>query len=218
MKNGKPFTLVEMLVVIAIIVILAGLLLPALKNAKNNARQIQCAGNLKQLGLAHTYYLDSNNGIMLRGLGDSGRIWWMDLEEHVQVARMTVAGIIRSQVFHCPAQPGNDSRYGISSSINNYGYNGWVGWTTVFRRISAVRSPSTKIQLGDGKDDGFEREPPSICYYYGSSSSSRISVLNGIPMGPHTQRPNLLFLDGHVVRKSYSSIKAEEIDVIDRGW
>ena len=78
MKKQK-FTLIELLVVIAIIAILAAMLLPALSAARERARSASCLSNLKNLGLAHTIYMQDNDEHIIAYAnavnGNNGKKW-----------------------------------------------------------------------------------------------------------------------------------------------
>lgn len=60
--RGRGFTLIELLVVISIIMILAGMLLPALARAREAARRVSCVSNLRQLGLCFKMYAGESSG------------------------------------------------------------------------------------------------------------------------------------------------------------
>jgi prepilin-type N-terminal cleavage/methylation domain-containing protein len=142
------FTLIELLVVIAIIAILAALLLPALKAAKDTAKQIKCIGNLRQQGLAFAMYMGDYNAHMpyrpgWRGAVDSGRqhsTWewlmapyvgsqepaWnpaMSGGQYVDV-HWSVDNV-NNPIFWCPAGPVSRKRsWGLWYNTSDWGQSG----------------------------------------------------------------------------------------------
>jgi prepilin-type processing-associated H-X9-DG protein len=159
----------ELLVVIAIIAVLAALLLPALSRAKAAAQAAKCRSNLRQIGLALTFYVSDHmvypplNGYDADKAGDI--IKWHDyLNAALQsgpARKQAAAGF--AGVFRCPTHRPLPDFYSPS-----YGYNAWGAggsglegsWAVpqspgewprhLGLRDTSVKSPSQMIAIGDG--------------------------------------------------------------------
>ena len=70
MRKRAGFTLIEMLVVVAIIGILAALLMPSLQKALARAQALRCVGNFRQLGIALHQYADDHQGRLPHSAGE----------------------------------------------------------------------------------------------------------------------------------------------------
>ena len=105
-NTHEGFTLIELLVVIAIIGVLAALTLPALAHARRRAQQIQCVGNLHQLGIALQSFTADNHAYPSYIAGTNSAnpgLWIRQLEHGGFDISKPKTNFVTEGVWHCPA-------------------------------------------------------------------------------------------------------------------
>lgn len=133
LRSGRAFSLVELLVVVAVIGLLAAVLLPALARSQAAARRIRCVANLQQLGLAAQLYWDDHAGGAFRYRGaftNGGDVYWFGwLERGAEGARRfdPAAGALHPYlgdrgVAVCPALNYAAAGFKLKATGAAYGY------------------------------------------------------------------------------------------------
>lgn len=188
--ENSRFTLIELLIVIAIIAILAGMLLPALNTAKEKARTIKCSSNMT--GLAKyviMYTMDYYDYIPGPGVSYGGNaateVWnwyWMnDFSDEYKIPKchdLHVSVVtVKSSIFMCPSHADYD-QYALK---NSYGLN------SKFTFLRKVRQPSRVCLLGESRGHSL------------ILSTSTATAPGNMTMAlRHSGGMNVAYMDGHV--------------------
>ena len=213
----QGFTLIELLVVKAIIAILAAMLLPALSQAREKARQAVCISNLKQVGLTVMLYAQDNDEYFIpqsmsfwTNVYGAGTYQWHDLLPFLYGPYLGWASKYTNpssastawnwtqnnmHVFKCPTYRRNlevgayvKSSYGRNVRLQ-YDDNGtYVAGTRRNSNFKAYKKPTRRFLFTDYDPKG----PYNLNYAcYGVATYGPVDAR-------HSDGANFLFLDGHV--------------------
>ena len=195
--KGIHFTLIELLIVIAIIAILASLLLPALNSARDSALSIACTNNLKTLGIAlnqytlnYDDYLIPVYNIPYEAPKDSNKYaYWV--------------GIL--------VQWGGDfswSHYLLNHPLHGGSFSSDAAYQLPFYKSSRIKTPSLTISLAERAKNPISRGWPAFLYYENANTLNYDR--HGAKSGKG--RANILYSDGHtgsLTKGAAMAIKSE---------
>ena len=175
-RRSSGFTLVELLVAIAIIAVLAAMLFPVLARAREKARQSSCLSNVAQLGKAFLMYASDYDDRVPVEWYPGGGGFRQDLQPYVA----------NTQVFFCPSQPGERT--------SSYGMPAWTAWMAYWSgsaKLAAAKSPSGTILLAEQWSSWFSARDPVHW------QSPWWPELGNIAWDRHSGGANYVFVDGH---------------------
>lgn len=218
--TNRRFSLIELLIVISIIAILAGLLLPALKKARDKAGGIVCVSNLKQIGAIVAAY-EGDFGFLPTGMwddpsgaNDSRRVIRL-LADHAKLKYTKRADNVyefpASSIMKCPAtkDPSDNYNYGVNQSFipRRSLSTSWPGSLYgIYPRSGKVKG--RKIYMADactgagiGQSDWYESGSTfTICFRHGGDmANAQVMLKKHTSCGPLAgSGANLLWTDGSV--------------------
>ena len=229
----KNFTLIELLIVIAIIAILASMLLPALNKARGKAYQAFCINNQKNMGTATIMYADNYSGFFPWGVYSSAPTLysWVHLIAPYCTGMKTPAdaytfspstgvlpqNINKFKIFICPANP-----HQLFQEKNLVAWYFYVGNYAVNINIlpsysakpqglkmGQVRKPSQNGLMWDGYPDParYTAFNPTVLW---STDINKTNNANSAATY-HANQTNLLYVDGHAVLVTASPYLPMEI-------
>lgn len=213
-SRSRTFTLIELLFVIAIIAILASLLLPSLSRAKETARQIQCGGNLKQIGQAVSMYQGDWRDYF-PGYNTGTSLFYINLEPYTNIIHNQAKyNASKAGIYLCPSDSVRRELSGTGSDCvdRSYMQNYYCCWECAYpevvhmKKISTMKKPSSIIYLADGRSIKAGQIGWAIHFSVNTwpfKSDADIEVGGDFR---HADRMNELFCDMHVSSASLKEL------------
>jgi prepilin-type N-terminal cleavage/methylation domain-containing protein/prepilin-type processing-associated H-X9-DG protein len=213
-SKRDAFSLLELLIVVAVIAILVSLLLPALSRSRASARSIQCLNNLRQIGIATRLFLDEAASSNLPNRGGTAR-WPENAGSLEPYNTNTEAG----RLFYCPVEKKEEAEDAVTYQFNRFG-SGLsptdqqpLGLMEMFNQPGGsmpglrgrveqdVINPADMIIMGEMHEVTFaiSSPPPQLSPYFPFEPSKAYNPPTANLFSfRHNERANTLFADMHM--------------------